>query len=213
MYREKLRQRLKTLRRVKTWQLAVVLLFGAIVAVTLLRLNSLNMMDYRHAVVVADEQGDKAAIRSSLADLQRYVSSHMNTGLAGGFYLSKSYDRDSEAAISAASNVSNPNSVEYQTASIECRAKWQGGRDSFRNDYVRCVIDRVAALTGQAEPASEASLPNPESYKINYASPLWSADPAGFAVLFCAIVVMIIIFRAIVVIVLKILLKRRFSSV
>lgn len=212
-YHKKIRQKLKAISRIKTWQLLVLLLIGTIVAVILLRLNSLNMMDYRHAVVVADEKGDKAEIQRALSDLQKYVTTHMNTSLGDGFYLTQTYDRDREAILGSAGDATNPNSTEYQTASVECRSKWQGGRDSFRNDYVKCVIDRVSALTGQTDPGSTIGLPNAETYKINFAPPLWSPDPAGFAVLICFVIVVVIIGRFIGVILLRLLLKRRFSVV
>lgn len=212
-YRNRIRRGLKTLQRVKTWQLFVIGMIALVVAVMFLRLNSLNMIDYRHAVVVADEKGDKAVLQSSLADLQKYVSSHMNTSLGDGFYLTQSYDRDRTAILTNAQSTTNPNSAEYQTASIECRSKWQGGRDSFRNDYVKCVIDRVSALTGQTDPGSTIGLPNPEAYKVNFASPLWSPDAAGISVLICLIIVVVIISRFIGVVVLRLLLKRRYSAV
>lgn len=209
--RQILRERLRLLGVVKTWQLVVILLMTSIVAVIFLRLNSLNMVDLRHAVVQADENGDPQELRDSVAKLQNYIANHMNTSLGGGFYLAKSYERDKAAAEAAASSGVNPSSSEYQTASVECRSKWQGGVASFRNDYVKCVQDRIAALGAQPSPVA-AKLPDPDLYKVNFASPLWSPDPAGFSVLASLIIVVLIIMRATGVVVLRLLLKRRFSE-
>lgn len=46
-YRNRIRRGLKTLQRVKTWQLFVIGMIALVVAVMFLRLNSLNMIDYR----------------------------------------------------------------------------------------------------------------------------------------------------------------------
>lgn len=210
--RDRLRERLRRLRRVKTWQLVVILLMTSIVAVIFLRLNSLNMSELRHAVVQADEAGNKEILKESLLNLQQYVSGHMNTSLSGGFYLAKSYERDKAAAEASQASGANPNSTEYQTASVECQARWRYNLESFRNDYVKCVQDRVAALSAQANPEAKIELPNPELYKVNFASPLWSPDPAGFAVLLSLIIVVVIIMRATGVVVLRLMLKRHFSE-
>ena len=211
-YREKLRRRLKRLRAIKTWQLLVLLLLGTLVTAIFLRINSLNMSELRRAVVVADEKGDPVALKTALGDLQKYVLSHMNTSLGKeGFFLTKSYERDRDSALSQAASASNPNSAEYQKASIECQEKWQGGRDSFRNDYVRCVIDRVSALSGQS--SRTPLLPVADSYRVNYASPAWSFDLAGLGVAFCIFVVVVIVARFIGMTVLRLLIKKRFISI
>ncbi len=211
-YREKIRQRLHWFRSVKTWQLVIVLLLGLVVTATLLRLNNLGMVDRRHAVIQADDKGDAVEIEKRLKELRAYVTTHMNTSLGQGFYLNRSYERARDAAVAAFQNSSsNASSSEYQTASIECRARFQGGVASFRNDYVRCVAERVAALPPQVQ--AELKLPDSAGYRINYVSPLWSFDLAGLGVAFCLFIVMVICARFIGVVVLQLLLKKRFSHV
>ncbi|NCU30408.1 hypothetical protein EOL73_01365 [Candidatus Saccharibacteria bacterium] len=210
--KDKLRERLQQINRVKTWQLLVVLLMSVIVSATFLRLNSLNMMELRHAVVQADETESQEILKAALIDLQEYVSGHMNTSLGNGFYLAKSYERDKLAAQQIAPSGINPNSAEYQAAELECRSQWRYNLESFREDYVKCVQDRVSALSAQADPSASTKLPNPDLYRVNFASPLWSPDPAGFSVLFSVIIVVLIIMRTTGVIALRILLKRRFSE-
>lgn len=170
------------------------------------------MMELRHSVVEADETGSKEILRASLIDLQAYVSGHMNTNLGNGFYLAKSYERDKLAAQQTTPSEINPNSTEYQAAEVECRSKWRYNLESFREDYVKCVQDRVAALGAQADPTVSVNLPNPDLYRVNFASPLWSPDPAGFSVLFSVIIVVLIIMKSTGVVVLRIMLKRRFSE-
>lgn len=204
---------LRRVQAVKTWQLVVVLLLGVIVAATLLRMNSLGMVERRAAVLHADEAGNREELRQTVVDLQKYVSNHMNAGMGNGFYLSKTYEHDRDAALQTAGDSTNPNSKVYQQASIECRAKWQGGRESFRNDYVQCVVDRVNALSPASEATEGLNLPKAESYKVNYSSPWWSPDLAGFAVLFCGAVLLLIMGRLLLLLVLRAVLRRHYRSV
>ncbi len=210
--RDKLREHLRKINRVKTWQLIILLLMSSVVSVIFLRLNSLNMMELKHAVVEADETGSSEILKQSLVDLQEYVSGHMNTSLGSGFYLVKSFERDRQAAEQSLPSEINPNSTEYQAAELECRSNWRYNLESFREDYVKCVQDRVASLSAQANPATNVKLPSSDLYRVNFVSPLWSPDLAGFSVLLSVIIVVLIIVRTTGVIVLRIMLKRRFSK-
>jgi hypothetical protein len=171
-------------------------------------------MDKRRAAVIeADRLADKEAVKQRMVELQRYVSAHMNTSLGKGFYLENQYNRDKEAALTAATNDTNPNASVYQQASIECRARFQGGVASFRNDYVTCVAERVKALSPSSDPATGLKLPKAESYHYNFASPFWSPDLAGFSVLFCVIITSVIVLRAIAAGIIRLVLKHRFKSI
>lgn len=211
-YREKIRKQLKQFQRVKTWQLVIILLLGSLVAATLLRLNNLNMIERFNAVKTADAEGNKEKIKQTVTELGQYVTAHMHTDLQSKLYLTESYERDKEAAVAAAQTATNPNSEEYKIASVECRERWQGGVASFRNDYVTCVIERVSALSGQSTENLSATMPKQEMYKVSFASPLWSPDPAGIVVAFCIVIMLIIFARITGVIVLRLLVKYRFRE-
>lgn len=204
---------LRRIQRLKTWQLVVLLLLGLLVSATFLRLNNLGMVERRSAVVTADEQGDEAPLRSSVVELQRYVSRHMNTSLGTGFFLTKSYERDRDEALQAANQSTNPNSSVYQQASVECRSRFQGGRESFRNDYVQCVVERVGALSPQSDVETGLNLPKADAYKINFSSPAWTPDLAGFSVAFCALVTAVVFGRLLLVLLLRLLLRRHYRSI
>lgn len=209
--RRQLKYRLQRLRQVKTWQLLVILFLMTLVAATLLRLNNLGMVERREAVIAADKNGDTQKTREALIELQRYVSGHMNTDLGNGVYLETAYARDRDAAITAASDSSNPNSAVYQQAAIDCRARFQGGAESFRNDYVACVAERVGTLS-QGQAASALKLPPVDNYRFDYVSPLLSFDLAGLAVVICGLIVFVIVTRLITLGVLRALLKHRYQS-
>ena len=209
-YRERLRMRLKRLSAIKTWQLVVVLLLICILAAIFLRLNNLGMMERRDAVISADEKGDTTAIEAAVNELQRYVTRHMNTSLSGGFYLTKSYERAREAAMSQAGDSSNPNSEIYNQASVECQSAAERAR---HGGYVACVLAKVGTVEGQGDLVSSLKLPPSELFKINFVSPLISLDLAGFSVLFAVFIVVVIIVRITGVVIVKILLRHRYSHV
>lgn len=204
--KRKLKQIIHWLKAIKTWQLIGVLLVALVLTVSLLRLNNLGMVERREAVKAADMTGDQEQLREALVDLQHYVSSHMNTSLgSNGIALEHSYNRAVESWARDSSDQINPNSDVYQQASIDCQSRWQGDVESFRNDYVRCVAERVAALDGAEEDIS--GKPRADTYQINFASPIWSPDLAGFAVLFCLLITGVILARFSLLVVLRIVLR------
>ena len=209
---ERIRRSLRRINAIKTWQLVIILLLGLLLSATLLRINNLGMVDRRQAVITADEKGDDEAVKKALIELQRYVSAHMNTSLDKGVYRVKAYERDRDAAVASASDATNPQSEVYKQASIECRSRFRGGVESFRNDYVTCVLDRVSALQGSSSPTDSAKLPIADNYRYDYISPAWTPDLAGFSLLFCALVTGVIIARLLALAVLHLMLRRRYRS-
>lgn len=195
--------------RLKIWQLTIILLLLALVSATLLRVNNLGMIERREAVLKADEAGNAAQIRESLQELQRYVTAHMNTDLGDGLYLEHSYARARDAALERATNdETNPNSAVYQRASIECRSRFQGGVESYRNDYVQCVIDQVGSMTEAEDPTVDIDLPRADIYRHDFVSPLWSPDAAGLAVLLSLLIAVIILVKIMLAAVTKLLVKK-----
>lgn len=210
--RQRVRTWLHRMRLLKNWQLLVLLLIMTIVSATFLRLNNLGMLERRAAVIAADEKGDKEVLRQRIVELQTYISHHMNTSLGSGLYLTNTYERDRDAALAAAESATNPNSTVYQQASIECRARFQGGVASFRNDYVQCVVEKVGSIAPQSDPTAGLKLPKGDTYRVSFASPLWTPDFAGLSVLVCVLLVLIVIIRTTTVIILRMILKRHYSN-
>lgn len=210
-YRKRVHERLKRLKAIKIWQLVILLLLSTLISATFFRLNSLAMSDLRKAVIAADQKGDTAAIKKTVEALGAYVTTHMNTSLGDGFYLTASYERAREAAVRAAADTTNPDSAAYQQASVECQSA--SARAAYGGYYVPCVLSKVQELGSSTSLVSELQLPRLELYKVNFVSPLWSPDPAGISVAISALILLIIIGRITGVILLKILLKRRFRTI
>lgn len=200
------RNLLRWLKKAKTWQLVLLLILIGFITATFLRLNNIGMIERRDAVLAADKKLDKAEAKSTLTELQNYVSSHMNSDMDKGVLLSNIYQKDYNEAVAAAADAHNSNSDLYQKAALECRARFQGGTASFRNDYVTCVADAVSQLPANQQ---SANVPHLENYHYNYASPLVSPDLAGFFTLLALALTFFILLRLILLYSLKFVVKKR----
>ena len=202
--RRRLSYWLRALRRVKTWQLCLILIPVLFVAATFLRLNNLGMIERRDVVLAADKSGNKAKLQSSLTELQRYVSSHMNTSLGkNGIGLQTTYNRDYNAALSKAAQSGVSGDV-YQKASNACKA--QAG--SF-SSYVQCVSNQVAAAGQGKDSLKTVYLPQPSAYQYNFISPIISLDLAGLAVTLCLLITGVIVVRLLIISLLRLALRLR----
>lgn len=170
-------------------------------AATFLRLNNVGMIERREAVISADQKGDQEVIINRLYDLQSYVSSHMNTDLGRGVYLEYSYKRDVQKAYDEASVQGNI----YKKAQEVCMPRYT----SWSYAYIQCTLNELQKYPS----ANELKLPVSDSYLHSFTSPIWSPDFAGFSVLICVVILMIILLRATSVIILKILLKKHYKSI
>lgn len=181
---------------------------------TFLRLNNIGMIQRRDAVIAADEQGEENNTRNRLIDLQRFVSAHMNTG-GNTVYLEYQYERDSQAIIQAATAAGAADNADHDVINKKvddiCKPQFSG----YNQGYVECFAREFARFAPGSDPVSEIAvdLPDPERYRFVFASPLWSPDFAGFSVLACIALVVVIIVRLIGLLILKILLKTKYQDV
>lgn len=207
--KSRVRRNIKRLQRVKTWQLVILLLLVGFLTATFLRLNNIGMLQRREAVLSADETGDKQATVSRLYDLQRFVSAHMNTDMGKGLYLETSYKRDVQKAYDKVSVDSNPNGNIYKKAQEVCAPKFT----RWSQAYVQCTSSELAKYPAASNLVTDVQLPRADSYLHVFASPLWSPDFAGWSVLICIALILMIVVRIISVIVLRIILHHHYKSV
>lgn len=200
--KRQVRKGIRQLQYLKTWQLVIVLILVGFIAATFLRLNNIGMVQRREAVAQADKAGDRTAIQARLYDLQRYVSSHMNTQM-GDIYLEHQYKRDTESAISIASGASASSGNIYKQAQDVCAPKFSG----YSQAYLQCTLDYLSQFTQDKDPVTNANLPKADVYRYNFVSPLWSPDFAGFSVLACVLILLLIIARLAALFILKMMLK------
>lgn len=200
---------IKRLQRVRTWQLVVVLFLMLFIAATFLRLNNIGMVQRREAVIVADKEGDTQTIQNRLADLRAYVSAHMNTG-GNRVYLEEEYARHKAARVQEAvrANTSEKEVINKKVDDI-CKPRYSG----YNQGYVDCFAQEYAKYAPGKDPVSSVKPPEAELYRAEFISPLWSPDFAGFSIVVCILLLLVIIGRIISVIVLKILLKIKYQDV
>jgi len=196
------------LQRVKTWQLLLLLILFGFVAATFLRLNNIGMIQRRDAVLAADKSGEESVIQSRLYDLQRFASAHMNSA-TGPFYLEQQYKRDAQAAVDAAKNDDNPNGNINAKAEAVCKPQYT----VWSPAYVQCFADELAKYPPSPDPTKNVTLPDTNLYRFDFATPLWSPDFAGFSVLICLLIVIMILARLLSLAVLRLLVKRHYRGI
>lgn len=203
-----IRFRIKRLKKPAIWQLALVFIVFALLSATFLRLNNLGMIERRNAVIEADKTGDETVITNKLYDLQSFVSKHMNTDLGQGVELTETFKRNQTDNIIATQSAANVNI--YKQANETCQAK----KFQYLGQYRQCVYDYLNSVPS-GKVVSSTIISDDEMrlvYIHNYISPLWSPDLAGFCVLISAIVLLIISFRLVSVLILRLLLKKYTKS-
>ncbi len=206
--KKQIKRNLGRLQSVKTWQLVILLILAAFVSATFLRLNNIGMVQRRDAVYSADKEGNDAVTQDRLYDLQRYVSAHMNTDMGKGVFLLNTYKRDAQTLYEQESSSSDPNGNIYVKAQQVCAPQYT----SWSPAYVQCTVDQLAKYPSWKNLDSMSILPT-GPYTYAYASPLWSPDFAGWSVLVCVVILIMIIARLIGVVILRIMLRKHYKSI
>ncbi len=204
---------LKRLQQVKTWQLILILILGLFVMATFLRINNIGMIQRREAVLSADKQGDMAVLQSRLYDLQRYAAAHMNAA-TGAIDLQDSYNRAAEASKKEAESQTTGGQNLYKKIEDEVcgpKARANGWRWPDQR-YIACQRAELAKYPEAQQGGGQVTLPDGKLFRHSFVSPLWSPDFAGFSVLICLLITLVIIGRLIGVGVLRLLLYRYYKS-
>ena len=220
-----IKRALHRLKRIHIWQLILILIPLLFIAATLLRFDHLKMVELRDAVFAADEAEDDAAIQSALVALQEFTVSHIVVNVVesngiqsvilgtGPFYLEHQYLRAANAAIEAAESEivddSNPNGNIYAAVSAICKPlAIQNGWAWNSQGYLDCWTSELAKYpaSDNLETNLTADVPSTELYRHNFASPVWAPTWAGWVILICILLLLVIIIRFIIWLVLKITL-------
>ena len=160
------------------------------------------MIQRRDAVLAADKGDNMQVTQSRLYDLQRHVSSHMNTNM-GSIYLEGQYERDSQKVVANAGGNESPNGNVNVQADAACKPRFSG----YSQAYLQCFVDELEKFAPGQSLASTVNLPKVDNYRHSFASPIWSPDFAGFSVLAAIAIAFIIIVRLIGLGVLRMILK------
>jgi hypothetical protein len=204
--KRKLHHKLTMLKKVKTWQLIILLVIFGVGAAFMLRQNNLQMVELRNLVTKADEdpEGDT---KTALINLQHYVSQHMNTSLGNGIYLQETYQRAYAAAVQQAVNTTNPQAKLYEQVELECRPVYD--RTKSFPAYTLCAKEKLDKLAPNQDALANVKAPSADLYHYNFVSPLISFDAAGIFVILTGVTALVIAIRLMAYIVLKVLLHTR----
>lgn len=211
-----LRKSLKQAARIKTWQLILILIPLLFITATLLRFDHIKMTELKTAVLEADAAGNDEETSKALEELKTYTFSHIIINVVekngsekitfgtGPFYLENGYLRKTAAVLEEAEkNASdqNPNGNVYAAAMSVCQPQAQRNGWAWNNpDYINCYMTEINKYpaTERIEDTVAVSLPSTELYRYNFASPLWAPTPAGFMLLLCAFLILLILVKFII---------------
>jgi hypothetical protein len=163
------------IRFIRPWTIFVIALISAVICAFALKANNQHMVDLRNAVYSADQKnGD---VQKSLANLQQYVTSHMNTKMDSGpspvyppIQLKFTYER---LIQSRADQIAKNNTQTYTEAQKYCEQ--QNATDFSGRNRVPCIEAYVQKQGVKLAPISDAL------YKFDFVSPSWSPDFAGWS--------------------------------
>lgn len=177
------------IRPIKITYLIALTLMSGIIWAGAMRHNNQVMGQLREEVYSADKNDGNVVL--ALQNLQKHVTSHMNTNLVRSdnpvyppIQLQYTYQRLQDAAKQKAATA---NAALYSQAQAYCERA--NATDFSGRNRVPC-IEKYVSENGGAKPT-----PIPDSmYKFNFASPRWSPDLAGFsliiAILFAALTIL-----------------------
>ncbi len=205
----RIKQGIKGLQRIKTWQLVILLIIVGFIAATFLRLNSIGMVQRRDAVINADVEGNSDAIINRLYDLQQYVSAHMNTDLGRGVFLEQSFNRDIQDWHETQYGDANPNGNIYKKAQEVCAPRFS----NYSYAYLQCTTNELAKYPAANDPATDTSKPRQEAYIHSFSAPFWSPDFAGWSVLVFVVIALLIVIRFVSLVVLQLMLRRHYKRI
>ncbi len=206
-HNQRVKKSLEGLQKVKTWQLVLLLILMLFIAATFLRINNTGMVQRRNAVTAADKSGNVEDISTRIYDLQRYSAAHMNAD-SGTFYLQEQYNRDAQRALADTANLSAASAQANAEAEAVCHPQFHG----WSTAYMQCFLAELAKRPG-ADKLPEPKLPDPALYRYSFVSPLWSPDFAGWSVLVCLMIILMIIGRLLSLMILRLLLRRHYQAV
>lgn len=185
---------LKKIQNLATWQLMVLLMLMTVVVATLLRMNNVRMIERKEAVLAADRSGDLGMVTERLHDLQEYSLKHMNAS-TGQVFLENAYRQKINQLINDAKKTidSQQGQNAYKIAADICDKRFRG----YSQAYAECFLSEVNKQSSSVPTPVEIKTLSPNTYIHSYASPYWSPDLAGFAVLIWGLLLTGVVLRVI----------------
>jgi len=169
------------IRWIKPIYILILAVALTVICIVNLRSNNEHMIKLRNAVYSADKNGGN--VEAALQQLRAYVTTHMNTNLDSGkgtvyppIQLKYTYQHILQAESQAAVTV---NADLYTAAQTYCQQ--QDPVDFSGRNRVPCIEQYVETHDTQL-----ATIPT-ALYEFSFITPTWSADVAGWSLVFAAI--------------------------
>ena len=213
-------------RKLKTWQLCLILILLVALSATFLRIDHIKMTNLRDEVLAADEAEDDERLATALENLKNFTFNNIVINITeengaekikfgtGPFYLEHQYLRAANKAIEEAESTitsnNNPNGDVYAKVVSECRniAIQSGWGYRYPSKYINCVSSELQKYpsSNYIQDTITASIPSTELYRKEYSSPLLAPTFSGFLIVLSVIVLVIILIRAIIWLILRLAL-------
>lgn len=189
-------------KTIKTWQLTVVFMILLLVAVFSLRQNNLQMIALREKVVVADERG--IGVKEALSELNEYVFRHMNTQVVRPIELVNTYNRQAQVVVEAAQRGSGRDIYAEGTAACE--------RRGIPLSSIAQCITNYANSNAPSIAQKKITLPDKNLFIYSFASPKWTPDIAGLALLLTVVISLWLLARLMEFVLVRLIIRHRLRN-
>ncbi|MDO4978928.1 MAG: hypothetical protein Q4E47_02115 [Candidatus Saccharibacteria bacterium] len=167
-------------------------------------------------------------LATALYNLKNFVSHHIvvnfieDNGVqelhfgTGSFYLENQYNYKAAIALAEAEKKAsemsddNPNGNVFAKAMEVCQPKaHQYGWDWDTPEYINCYYDVIYSFPAQDELTTSivADIPDTALFRYDFLSPVWYPNLAGWLIVICVVLFIVILVRAIWWIILQIALR------
>lgn len=223
--KNRLKEALRNIFRVRTWKLILILIPLLFIAATLLRFDHLEMVALRDQVIKADEEGSEEDILTALNQLKDFTLTHIVVNVyeengveklsfgTGPFYLENQYVKKAQEELAKAEasleNAGvNPNGNVFKKAAEVCDALGIQYGWGYSAPYINCMQEELAKYPAmdEIEDYKEAMIPSTALYRQDFASPIWYPCWSGIIILVCIILIIVIFIRFLIWVCLRIAL-------
>lgn len=164
-------------------------------------------------------------LKATLTELKQYTNSHIVINFiekngrnvltfgTGPFYLENQYNRKATAALAEAENQlkqtgdNNPNGNIFAKAMEVCKPQAIAHGWAWNSPvYLNCMTGVINSYpsTDQLTTSLAANIPPTSLYRYDFSSPVWAPNLAGFSVLLCLLIFLLILLRFIGFLILRI---------
>lgn len=197
----------KKMKKIQNWHLVVLTMIFLISSLVFLRLNNIEAVELRRAVVAADESGDTGRIQRAMYALSNFTLNHMNADAFPEIYLKHQYDRAMKQLYDAIQDEAKGKDNVLKKSVEVCERRYSG----YSQAYVQCVASEQAKYGPGEDLYAKYPTLDPAAYRHSFRSPIWSADFAGWSVLLTLFFALILISKFVIWIILKIIVKMQFK--